>query len=389
MSRDQTQAESTPLHEAALQLQEAVAAAKCWPCGCLHSSLGTIERALPEAERTPELTAALRASRERLQPIRYECLGCAICYPALAINTLQQTRGVEFGEVCPTDAGEPRAGWPPLPGSYTVLRYRAPVAVCTLTDDALANSIAQATPFEIAIVGTLQTENLGIERLIRNVLANPWIRFLVLAGEDSRQAIGHLPGQSLASLMQNGLDDRGRILGAHGKRPVLRNLAREAVEHFRRTVAVVDRIGEVALSNIFETTARCAADYTGPAVPYRLEQMVQPQRGHIPARLVQDPAGYFVLYVDRARSLLALEHYRKDGMLDTVLEGTSAAELYTPVIEQGLLSRLDHAAYLGRELARAERSLATGEPYVQEAAPERTRTTDCGCGSTCTEQERS
>lgn len=165
---------------------------------------------------------------------------------------------------------------------------------------------------------------------------------------------------------------------------MLQNLAREAVEHFRRTVALVDRIGEVAPSNIFETTARCAADNAGPAVPYRLEQMVQPRRGHIPARLVQDPAGYFVLYVDRARSLLALEHYRKGGMLDAVLEGTSAAELYTPVIEQGLLSRLDHAAYLGRELARAERSLAAGEPYVQDAAPERTRTTDRGCGSTCT-----
>jgi tetrahydromethanopterin S-methyltransferase subunit A len=55
----------------------------------------------------------------------------------------------------------------------------------------------------------MHTENLGIERVIRNVLANRSIRFLVLCGEDTQQAIGHLPGQSLASLFRGGLDERG------------------------------------------------------------------------------------------------------------------------------------------------------------------------------------
>ncbi len=53
-----------------------------------------------------------------------------------------------------------------------------------------------------------------------------------------------------------------------------------------------------------------------------------------------------------------------------MIEGHSAAELYTPAIAQGLLSRLDHAAYLGRELARAEVALLTGARYVQDAAAE-------------------
>ena len=77
---------------------------------------------------------------------------------------------------------------------------------------------------DIAIVGTLHTENLGIERLIANVVANPHIRFVVVCGSDSRQAIGHLPGQSLVALARNGLDERQRIVGAKGKRPVLRNV---------------------------------------------------------------------------------------------------------------------------------------------------------------------
>jgi len=86
--------------------------------------------------------------------------------------------------------------------------------------------------------------------------------------------------------------------------------------------------------------------------------------------MVSDPAGYFVIYVDRVRGMLSLEHYLNDGLLDTVIEGSSAAELYTPAIDRGLISRLDHAAYLGRELARAEESLRSGEPFVQDAAPE-------------------
>jgi tetrahydromethanopterin S-methyltransferase subunit A len=53
-----------------------------------------------------------------------------------------------------------------------------------------------------------------------------------------------------------------------------------------------------------------------------------------------------------------------------VIDGDTAAEVYTPAIERGLLSRLDHAVYLGRELARAERALMTDEPYIQDSAPE-------------------
>jgi tetrahydromethanopterin S-methyltransferase subunit A len=102
--------------------------------------------------------------------------------------------------------------------------------------------------------------------------------------------------------------------------------------------------------------------------------------------MIPDPAGYFVVYVDRRRNLLSLEHYSKDGVLHTVIEGDSAAKLYIPAIEKSLVSRLDHAAYLGKELARAERALRMGEPYIQDGAPEAPSllvTAGCGCGSAC------
>lgn len=46
-------------------------------------------------------------------------------------------------------------------------------------------------------------------------------------------------------------------------------------------------------------------------------------------------------------------------------------------MDAGLLTRLDHAAYLGRELAGAETALAPGDPYIQDAAPEQP------CGPSC------
>ncbi|MCL4500293.1 MAG: DUF4346 domain-containing protein [Deltaproteobacteria bacterium] len=251
-----------------------------------------------------------------------------------------------------------------------MLRYQAPVAVCCLTAEDLAASVVRKAGPEIAIVGTLHTENLGIERLIRNVLANSHLRFVIVCGPDSKQAVGHYPGQSLAALAQHGIDDRRRIIGARGRRPILKNLTHEAVDHFREAVEVIDLIGETEAGKVIAAAERAAARNPGPAKPYALSHIVTPVPGCLPARMVSDPAGYFVIYVDRRRGLLSLEHYLNDGVLDTVIEGASAAELYIPAIDRGLISRLDHAAYLGRELARAEEGLRSGEPFIQDAAPE-------------------
>lgn len=388
MSVEIERIEEAGVQEAAAQLREAAAAKKCWGCGCLHNSLRTIEDGfLGENRPTALLNEAIEAARGHLVEVQYDCLGCAVCYPALAINALE----IET-DTCPTEEVEERAGWPPLPGDYAVLRYQAPVAVCTLTDTALAEQLVSAADPNVAVVGTLQTENLGIERLILNVLANPNIRFLVLCGLDSRQAIGHLPGQSLVALARAGLDERSRIVGARGKRPVLRNISREAVEYFRRTVEVIDLVGDTCVSAILDAVLDCAGRNPGPADPFSQDYIVTPLAGYLPERMIPDPAGYFVVYVDRRRRLLSLEHYQNGGVIDVVVEGKTATELYSPVIERGLISRLDHAAYLGRELTRAEQALRSSKVYVQDAAPERNPepevSTGCGCGSACEGEAR-
>ncbi len=104
--------------------------------------------------------------------------------------------------------------------------------------------------------------------------------------------------------------------------------------------------------------------------------------------MIPDPAGFFVLYPDAPRRRLIVEHYANACVLDCVLEGSTPTALYATAVERGLVTRLDHAAYLGRELARAHRAMETGEPYVQDRAPGEVEEPEsavatCGCETEC------
>jgi tetrahydromethanopterin S-methyltransferase subunit A len=199
-------------------------------------------------------------------------------------------------------------------------------------------------------------------------VTNPNISLLLICGEDTRQAIGHLPGQSLVSLFANGLDEDGRIRGARGKRP-LKNVTAREVEAFRRQVEPIPLIGEEHEEAVLRGVAEAAARNPGPLAGAPTQVTVDVVQAREPNRLVLDPAGIFVVHRDGPRRRLILEHYTRAGMLDCLIEGTTATAVSSEAIQRRLLTRLDHAAYLGRELARVERSLETGEPYVQDRAP--------------------
>jgi tetrahydromethanopterin S-methyltransferase subunit A len=143
---------------------------------------------------------------------------------------------------------------------------------------------------------------------------------------------------------------------------------------------MVDRIGTGDVAEILDVIgglpAQCTRGTAGGVTLGPTPIMAGP-----PARLVLDPAGYFVVLPDRTRGVMIVEHYQNDGTLAHVIEGPRAEHLFTTVIENQLVSRLDHAAYLGKELALAEHAVATGEPYVQDRAPE--PLSECGSGCGC------
>ncbi len=68
------------------------------------------------------------------------------------------------------------------------------------------------------------------------------------------------------------------------------------------------------------------------------------------------------------KETILVEYYACDNTLRSVIEGKDARSIYRTVIENGWITQLSHAAYLGKELTRAELSLRMGFRYVQDGA---------------------
>ncbi len=130
--------------------------------------------------------------------------------------------------------------FPVEPGSYILGNEYSPVAVVIpMPDRNLAKIAVEAGA---CIAGHLVTANIGIEKVIANVIANPNIRYIILYG---RESAGHLSAHSLKKLHENGIDENGRIIGSKGLTPYIKNIPREAVERFRKQIIyVVDLIGQ-------------------------------------------------------------------------------------------------------------------------------------------------
>ena len=81
-----------------------------------------------------------------------------------------------------------------------------------------------------------------------------------------------------------------------------------------------------------------------------------------------DPNSVFRITVDRnAKSIVALHFATAEAEKpNTIIKGKTAEAVYGKIVETGLVTRLDHAAYLGSELAKAEVALKSGKDYIQD-----------------------
>jgi len=264
-------------------------------------------------------------------------------------------------------SSQARGSWPVIAGSYRVGNPAAPVAVCALTSDELLAPLADAPG--VAIVGEVQTANLGIEQIIINITANPSIRFLLLCGKDSRL---FRQGQSLGALFENGVDEARRIIGAEGHEPVLRNVPQQQIATFRQQVQLVDWIGERDQETLRERISSLAARSPGrfagagqadgaPPIGTAVRASFKPiNPGGQREPLIYDPKGYFVITLDRSLGQIILKHYLPDHTPAHEMRGRAAESMLLGLIREGLISQLSHAGYLGAELAKAEAALRLG-----------------------------
>lgn len=81
---------------------------------------------------------------------------------------------------------------------------------------------------------------------------------------------------------------------------------------------------------------------------------------------VMDPRGYFLIRIDPEKKVMEVGLCRELNTVAVKVVGRKPLEIYQTIIKHGLLSRLDHAAYLGRELQKAYIALQKGIAYVQD-----------------------
>jgi tetrahydromethanopterin S-methyltransferase subunit A len=256
--------------------------------------------------------------------------------------------------------------WPRLPGNYEVVNANKSVAIAVLQGDGIDYAELTKLNSDIAIVGSVTTENLGVEHLIKNLIANPFLRHLVIWGDDIE---GHLPGNAIVNLLLNGIDKTKRIIGAQGARPVLKNITAREVDHLKLQIQVINMIGSSNMADLAKQLERLGDQDNQPYESGLKVDLIEIQKAN-PARFLKlDPRGYFVIMVMKEKeSPLVIEHYSNNGVLRNIIEGNDSACICATLIEKNLISQLDHAAYLGRELAKAELSINSNTRYTQDRA---------------------
>ena len=383
------------------KLHDGMVLAKCRKCGCMKETLDSLSNSLKELDGISgnAFSRSLSQWKSQMEPIKYACLGCEYCYPAVALNEFNKVfpdaassdaLSCAFSERIPSGDVKESAfgGWPAVPGEYKVLckNGECPVAISTLASPELTDRIAELNPVEVCIVGKTETENIGIDKLIKNTITNKAIRFLVLAGTDPK---GHKPGQTILSLSANGIDERMRVVGSAGKRPFLRNVTKEEIESFRKQVEVIDLIGcedvrtivnktkdlpiepkaHQPLAEIAKTSdpeadqrqSKCGCSECSNEAEVSESMDVPTIQAKEPARIQMDKAGYFVILPLPGKGIISVEHYSYDDKLLRSIEGKSARSLYWTIIDNNWVTQLSHAAYLGKELEKAELSLSLSD----------------------------
>ena len=81
--------------------------------------------------------------------------------------------------------------------------------------------------------------------------------------------------------------------------------------------------------------------------------------------VIMDPNGHFIVSIDPEKGEIVVEHHSYDGFLLHEYRSPKAERLQHELAHDCALSDINHALYLGRQLARAEACLKTGQSFEE------------------------
>lgn len=393
------------------EIARAMRLSRCRKCGCMKGTLENLKASLPTLKMSDskELLKSVHEWYDLLEPLAYPCFGCKFCIPPEAMTILtKKYPSLAASTLSTCEMKVSTDSWPQAEGEYTVVDRDAPVAVSTLASAALEGKLVKLKPEGLCIVGKTETENIGIDKIVKNTVSNPAIRHLIVTGKDP---LGHRSGETLIALWKNGVDSDMRVIGSHGRRPILKNVSMAEIDAFRRQIQVEDMTGtentrslakkirELASLALAECAPSCGCHDTDPVKT--AQPVIMPLSGHSSSgcgcgttcddaaqvstaghtsdvqRLIVkgksksvklDRAGYFVILPDRKKKNILVEHYSYENRLLRKIEGKKSRDIYMEIVQNKWVTELTHAAYLGKELARAELSIEKGFKFVQDGA---------------------
>ncbi len=255
--------------------------------------------------------------------------------------------------------------WPPVEGRYEVGNKKSRVAVCTnYSIDEI-----EIDPQKVAIWGKCVTENIGIEKIIQNVVSNLNLRYLVLCGRVSK---GHFVSQAIESLIKKGIDEKKKIIGAKGNMPFLRNLNKKIVGRFRKQVTPVNIVGETDSEKIGKVINKLLKmkPEEFKAEEIKIKKVEEITANPCP-EWIPDPNGYFLISINKKGNKIVVEHYSREKELKNKIVGDKAEKILKTIANLELIGDFEqtqeHAMYLGEELQKAEIALHNNLEYVQDS----------------------
>jgi dihydropteroate synthase len=80
----------------------------------------------------------------------------------------------------------------------------------------------------------------------------------------------------------------------------------------------------------------------------------------------QDKVGYWLIRIDRSKKQIQAGFCKKDNLIETIVTGNDAEDIYNTILREKLVKSMQHAAYLGYELMKAEVALKSSLEFVQD-----------------------
>lgn len=257
------------------------------------------------------------------------------------------------------------AEWPFVRGDYTVVDASAPVVVVSSHPAALAAALVVAPPAGLCMTAVLHSADEAAD-LLRALAANLAVQFVIcLESETAKRPLA-------TAMLKLGNDDKAQKsdLGAL-MNAIASQLDAGDLDELRRRVEFVDLLSCREAAKVITRVELCRTAASQPNAGFvkqttevGVPRLVLPRNTRNAARA--DKAGHFTIRLEEQS--IVVEHLNGKSRLLRVIEGKTARDVCLGLIRNGWISKLDHAAYLGRELARAELALQSGRPYVQDSA---------------------